>query len=147
MLLTVVLITTLHAYLICHESYFEYNGVFYKQHQGVPIGSSMAGILVELVVREVEVQISQSLSSEFLFYSMYVDDLFVAWRNSHNTGDLVQHFSKEEFGLKLNLAQVSRSEVNFLDIKIFAGIDTFNTTIYIKSTAPPVIIPRWSFDP
>lgn len=64
------------AYLICHELYFKYNGVFYKQHQGVPIGSPMAGVLAELVVREVELQLSHNLSSDFLLYSKYVEDLF-----------------------------------------------------------------------
>lgn len=37
------------AHLVCHNSFFEFKGIFYRQLQGVPIGSPMAGTLVEIV--------------------------------------------------------------------------------------------------
>lgn len=90
------------AYLICHESYFEFRGMFYKQLEGVPIGSPMAGVLAEIVVREVEQQLHHSLTNKFSLYSRYVDNIFVLWKTNHRADDLIQHFSRKEYGLTLS---------------------------------------------
>lgn len=135
------------AYTICHDSFFEYNGLYYRQLHGVPIGSPMAGVLAELVVREVESQLSSKLTEEMLLYSRYVDDLFILWHSKHRAHDVIQQLSKKEYGLTLKLTEVSQGVINFLDIKIIASEGTFITTVYTKPTTTPVIIPRWSFDP
>lgn len=125
------------AYIICHESFFEYDGLYYKQLCGVPIGSPMAGVLAQLVVREVESQLNPNLN----------DEIFILWRNKHKAYDIVQQLSRKEYGLTLQLTQVSQSIINFLDIKIIASEEIFNTTVYVKPTTTSVIIPRWSLTP
>lgn len=102
----------------------------------------MAGILAELVIRELESQLNPDLVNEFLLYSRYVDDIFILWNGAHKSSLLLKHFSRSEYGLSLKLTQTSRSVVNFLDIKIIASGDHFDTTVYTKPTAIPVIIPR-----
>lgn len=65
----------------------------------------------------------------------------------HKGNELVQQLSKTEFGLTLKLTQSSQTTVNFLDIKITLSDNTFLTTVFVKPTTTPVIIPKWSYDP
>lgn len=40
--------------MLCYCSYFRFQNKFYKQTKGVPIGSPLAGVLAELVIRSLE---------------------------------------------------------------------------------------------
>lgn len=59
------------AYLLCHESYFEFKGQFYHQTIGVPIGSPVAGALAEIIVREIEGQLSPTIRNEMMTIFLY----------------------------------------------------------------------------
>lgn len=55
--------------------------------KGVLIGSPMAGVLAELVIRDKELQILNQLNLDLLFYKRYVDDDFAIWGKKDKTKD------------------------------------------------------------
>lgn len=65
------------AYLICHNSYFTFRNKIYKQTRGVPIGSPIAGVLAEILLREVEKQKLPLYRHSIKLYTRYVDDILV----------------------------------------------------------------------
>lgn len=64
-------------HLLIHEAYFEFNGEYFKQAAGVSIGSPLAGVLAELVVRKKECELFQILLLTVKLYRRYIDDIII----------------------------------------------------------------------
>lgn len=60
--------------------------------------------------------------------------------------ELIKQFTKQQYGLKLKLTLEDNKVVNYLDVKIFANLESLNTTVYVKPTNTPVLISRWFND-
>ena len=61
--------------LIINENYFQFNNTIYEQEEGVPMGSPMSDILVELKLRKLEI-IKMKLNRRIIIWLKYVDDVF-----------------------------------------------------------------------
>lgn len=59
---------------IMNSTYFKFNGKFYKQKFGTPIGSVISPILAEIVMDDLEKFVFDKLDFELPFYFRYVDD-------------------------------------------------------------------------
>lgn len=134
------------AHLICHDSYFEFEGMFYQQKQGVPIGIPMAGVLAEIIVREVEFQLHSDIRNEMCMYSRYVDNIFIMWERRSMSELVIEHFSKPQYGLKLKLTNEHNETIDFLDIRIILEMGYLETTVFVKLTNTLVLIPVWSYN-
>lgn len=60
-------------HLITYNSYFMFQGQYYLQTTGVPIGGPIAGVMAELVVRYRESIVLESFESHIQLYLRYVD--------------------------------------------------------------------------
>ncbi len=64
--------------LIFNSTYFQFDGKFYKQIFGLPMGSPLSPILSDMVVQDLENEILSSLKFQIPVYYRYVDDLLLA---------------------------------------------------------------------
>ncbi|XP_067119158.1 uncharacterized protein [Centruroides vittatus] len=133
--------------LICHSSFFEFQGKTYMQGRGVPMGSPISAMLCELVLRNLECNILPSFQEDIVFYTRYVDDIFIIWHNDRNTRRFLDAINSNPYGLTLELDQESDFRVNFLDLTITCKDGEIQTDIFRKPVYQPSIIPRNSVDP
>ncbi|XP_023211868.1 uncharacterized protein LOC111614732 [Centruroides sculpturatus] len=133
--------------LICHTSFFEFEGKTYLQGRGVPMGSPMSAVLCELVLRKLESDILPYFQNDIIIYARYVDDIFVLWKNNRNTHRFISLINSNPYGLTLELDQESENIVNFLDLTITCKEGEIKTNIYRKPVYQPIIIPKNSSDP
>lgn len=130
-------------HLICHESYFSFQGKLYKQNVGVLIGSPMAGPLAEITLRQRLPFFQPSIK----LYLHYVDDILVVWKHPDKIDDFADALTMQQYRLSLLKDQHSMLGVHFLDIYIQAAHGTIKTKVYRKSSNKSVLIPNWSNDP
>ncbi|XP_067142187.1 uncharacterized protein [Centruroides vittatus] len=135
------------ANLVCCESFFVYEDQTFKQKRGVPMGSSISGLLCELVVRKVELKVLRGFESDIVYYKRYVDDIFIIWKNNRVIANFVDRINENEEGLNLKLEHKSSRMLHFLDINIVFSKGHISTGVFIKPTHNPLYIPASSNDP
>ncbi|XP_023233750.1 telomerase reverse transcriptase-like [Centruroides sculpturatus] len=91
--------------LICHTSFFEFNGNIFLQNRGVPMGSPMSPILCDLVLCQLENSLLPEFKEEVILYSRYVDDVFILWKDNINVLAFLNNINNNNYGLKLRLDQ------------------------------------------
>ncbi|XP_067143463.1 uncharacterized protein [Centruroides vittatus] len=133
--------------LVCRESCFVFNGQVYRQRRGVPMGSSLSGILCELVVRRLEKRIFHGFKDDIVYFSRYVDDLLILWRSNSRIKDFLDKINDNNDGLTLRLEQKSSLNLHFLDIDITFKKGHLSTSVFIKPSHSPLYIPSQSKDP
>lgn len=119
--------------LFCYRSFYRFKGKFCRQTQGVPIGSPLAGVLAELVIRSLEQTLLSNLIEEAVLYTRYVDDDIVIWNLADRSEELQSNFTIPSYGLKLVLEQRATDKIHFLDIEIIVENGNFRTKVFIES--------------
>ena len=71
--------------LILNSTIFRFNDKFYKQIFGVPIGSLLSPIVVDIVMHDLETKALQRFPISSSFYVKYVDDIALAY-------DILKHW-------------------------------------------------------
>ncbi|XP_023231328.1 uncharacterized protein LOC111631337 [Centruroides sculpturatus] len=120
------------ARLVCRESCFAFIGQIYRQRRGVPMGSPLSGILCLLVVRRLERRIFHGSKGDLIYFSSYVDDLLILWRNNSRIKDFLDKINGNNDGLTLRLEQKSFLDLHFVDIGIKFKKDHLSSSVFIK---------------
>lgn len=69
--------------VLLQNSYFHYKGEFYRQRQGIPMGSGISPVVSDLVMLELEKQMWKLDGAKKLtFYKRYRDDSILLWKGS-----------------------------------------------------------------
>ncbi|XP_023223882.1 uncharacterized protein LOC111625086 [Centruroides sculpturatus] len=135
------------AHLICHSSFFVFEGDTFLQSRGVPMGSPISGTLCELVVRRLEQQVLPGFKDDIILYARYVDDVFIVWKRKPDLAAFIETFNSNAYGLSLRAEQQSSTNVHFLDIDISLQQGRITTKVYRKSSYAPLFIHAQSHDP
>lgn len=64
-------------HIIIYSSYFIFQGKYYLQNTGVPIGGLLAGVMAELVIRYKERSVLIHFKSDLKMYIRYIDNICV----------------------------------------------------------------------
>ncbi|BHF57925.1 hypothetical protein SprV_0100087200 [Sparganum proliferum] len=64
---------------LCLKNYCQFDGKYYQQVKGTPMGSPISGLLAELVLQRLEEVVIQAISPKM--WLRYVDDTFVVIKN------------------------------------------------------------------
>ncbi|MCP4458263.1 MAG: hypothetical protein GY816_09610 [Cytophagales bacterium] len=121
---------------ICDSTFFKFDGTFYKQLNGVPMGSPVSVCLSELFMHFIESEALATCQAEVLplYYGRYIDDIliisptaqsFTGFHNHINNGQNLISFTKEE-----ELSQ----KLPFLDIVLSRENGHFEFSVYRKKT-------------
>lgn len=130
-----------------HSSYYTFNKKFYFQKKGMCIGSPLAGILAELVIRYQEKDTLESLRKEFRLFVCYMDNIFIVTEGGGKENLFKEVLSNNNLGLKPNIKQVSENIAYYLDVNVEIVNVEYVTSIYRKLTCRAIFIPNNSHDP
>ena len=112
--------------LVLYRNAFEFNGEFYLQIAGCPIGLRSSPSLCCLVVNELVEKI-KSLDERILHFFIYMDDSWLAWGGSlPELDEFIEKINKLSETIKFTYT-ASETEVQFLDLMIYKG-ERFRTT-------------------
>ena len=115
----------------CTKTVFSFNSKFYKQVDGVSIGSPLGPVLANIIMTKLESTIVKELVDKSLvkLYMRYVDDtlLLVKDKDINYIHKRLNSFDKN---IKFTIDTFPDGKVHFLDIKV----DKNHTDIYYKDT-------------
>lgn len=134
-------------HLLVHEAFFQFKDTFYKQTIGVPIGSPLAGILAELIVRRKKTEVFHTLLPTIKLYRRYIDDVIIIREKTNNQKNIEQLFRDESLRLTIKKVREDQQEISYLDINIRIIKGEYQTGVYRKSTYIPLFIHKESREP
>nr|VZI29602.1 unnamed protein product [Spirometra erinaceieuropaei] len=116
----------------CQHTFFTFAGETYEQIKGTSMGSSVSGLVAELVLQELEKM--ASTQHEPVFWRRCVDDSFVIVKQ-----DMLQHFHSLLNAvfpdIKFTREEEQEQQLPFLDVLVRRNLNgELETTVYRKAT-------------
>ena len=100
-----------------YNTYFKFQGKFYQQIFGVPMGSPISVTIANLVMEHIEIKAINSFFSPPKLWSRFVDDTFVILKS-----DIVKrffaHINSIEASIKFTIEHEKEDKLPFLDILV-----------------------------
>jgi hypothetical protein len=115
------------------ENCFEYNGQFYKQLRGVPMGKAWAPAVASIYLDVWERAIFEHLKLQPIFYRRYIDDIFCIVSSREEAERLTTCMNVFDPNIKLSETIIS-TNVHFLDLQLYLNKGHIETSIYYKPT-------------
>jgi hypothetical protein len=127
------IITFLHT--ILKQNDFEFQETIYHLSKGIAMGSPISGTMAEIFLQHTENKhIKQLLDSKnIIFYTRYVDDIFIIYDTTIITLDKIQiHVYHMHKNLKLTPTHEDNAQISFLHILITRQKNDLSISIYRK---------------
>ena len=115
-------------------NFFQFKDKFYKQLDGVAMGSPISSVIAQLVMEYAERQIIDNLNFEILFYKRYVDDCILAIPKGRED-DILCAFNSFHSKLQFTIEIEQQQQINFLDLTIIRSNNEILSKWYTKSVA------------
>ncbi|XP_071653656.1 uncharacterized protein, partial [Temnothorax longispinosus] len=119
--------------LILSSTSFMFNGQFYEQIFGSPMGSPFSPILADMVMEDLEKHCIQRLSFRITFSKRYVDNIFAVVPES-GIGELLDSFNNYHDRLKFTYEMESNGKLSFLDTTVIREGGSLLTNWFRKPT-------------
>ena len=135
--------------LATKESFFVFNGCYYKQIDGVAMGSPLGPTLANAFLCHHEKIWLNNCPKEFksVFYRRYVDDIFVLFSSPDHLQPFKEYMSSRHQNINFTSEEESLNSLSFLDIKVVRDNTKFSTSVYRKPTFSGVFSNFESFVP
>ena len=127
---------------IATSGIFEYNGSFYKQVDGIMMGSPLSVTLANIFMGYIECKImSDSDVKKPHFYARYIDDIFAVFSNVTDHILFMDILNKQHPNLKFT-CEFGGKHIAFLDVNVSIENANFDTWVFRKETNTNVILNR-----
>ena len=128
---------------------FYYNGNYYRQRDGVAMGSPLGPALANAFLCHHEATWIDEcpLSYAPVFFARYVDDIFVLLRSKEHTARLAEYLSSMHANIRFTYEEESDNVLPFLDVNVYRDADKFASTVHRKVTFSGVYTNFNSFMP
>lgn len=136
--------------LIClDQNYLQFNGMFYKQNDGLPMGSPLSPLLAEIFMNNLELQIQTlPLAKNLVYWYRYVDDVLILWRGTtRQLSTFHKQLNALHKNIKFTLEIEQENTINYLDLKITRDNNRHRFAIYHKPTHTDMTIHNTSSHP
>lgn len=121
--------------LLFNNTYFSFNGEFFSQIFGCPMGSPVSPIFADLVMDDLECTTLQKLSFSPKIFVRYVDDIFTIVPKN-NISEMINEFNSYHPRLQFTYELQNDSTLNFLDTSIIKEENgSLKTNWYQKPTS------------
>lgn len=103
--------------LILESTFFQYNGSFYKQKYGMPMGSPLSPVVANIVLERIEQAALKELENRGIkpvFFKRYVDDCIVGAK-AEQVQEIVSVFNSFHERLQFTVEMEVNGELKFLD--------------------------------
>ncbi|XP_043217474.1 uncharacterized protein LOC122379376 [Amphibalanus amphitrite] len=127
------------------NNYVRFGTKYYKQTQGIAMGSRIAPPLAILFMNAVETRILASDRLQPALYLRYIDDIFGIWTHgSQNLDEYIQFINSFHPCLKFSFERTdlsSQRQIPFLDTLITVEPSgAYTTELYVKPSAAPILL-------
>ena len=135
---------------------FSFNGKFYRQKQGVSMGSPLAPVLACLYMEYFETELRQKIPGlQPSFWVRYIDDILLQWSGSLEEFNIfLSKLNQVEDLIKLKVEwettdpiQLDHANIPFLDLLIKRSPSGFLFSVYRKPTATDLYTHFYSSHP
>ena len=129
------------------EMHFSFNGVIYKQTNGVAMGSPLGPVIANIFMAELESVLVPQLEDQISLWQRYVDDTctFIRRGEVENVLGVLNSFHEK---IKFTYEKEADGVISFLDVKVIKKEDgTFETDIHRKKTDTNIYMNWESFAP
>ena len=128
---------------------FYFNGNYYRQKDGVAMGSPLGPDMANAVLCHHEKAWIDDcpLSYAPIFYARYVDDIFVLIRSNEHISLLANYFSSKHPNISFTYEIEKDNVLPFLDVNVYREEDKFSSTVHRKDTFSGVYTNFQSFLP
>ena len=114
---------------------FLFNGEYYRQVDGVAMGSPLGPLLADIFMSKLENGPLKSLIENFDLYKRYVDDILIVCNNSLNIDNILSLFNRCHGSIKFTMERESNDSLPFLDILLIKRTDgSIKRRLYRKPT-------------
>ena len=131
------------------ESFFMFNNKYYKQVDGVAMGSPLGPALAKIFMCSFESKWLRDCPNDFkpVFYRRYVDDISALFSYPDHADKFKEYLSSKHPNINFSIEKEKDSCLPFLDINIFRENEKFATNVYRKKTFSGVYTNFKSFIP
>ena len=128
---------------------FLFNGKYYRQKDGVAMGSPLGPALANAFLCHHESEWLEDCPLSFapVFFARYVDDIFVLLRSKEHTAKLVQYLSSKHPNINFTFEEENNNVLPFLDVNVYRDANKFSSTVHRKDTFSSVYTNYESFMP
>ncbi|XP_058820994.1 uncharacterized protein LOC131683172 [Topomyia yanbarensis] len=105
---------------VLEASFFQYDGKFYDQTFGVPMGSPLSPVVANIVMEKLEKDAIEKLKQKnisLVVYRRYVDDCFVVGR-ANEIETVVRTFNEQHNNINFTCEMEERGRIRFLDLML-----------------------------
>ncbi len=130
-----------------NNTFFCFNGLFYKQVKGLPMGGATSPILAEIVMNKLLYFVTNNSQFQFPFIYQYVDDLLTAVP-ADRVGETLDLFNSFNENLRFTVEEETELSVPFLDTRVVrTGENRVILDWYRKKSSSGRYIPFSSYHP
>ena len=129
------------------SSTFMFNDVYYKQVDGVAMGSPLGPTLANLFLVYYESKWLENCPQQFKpqFYRRYVDDIFVMFKKRDHVKKFLRYINSRHRNIKFTCEEAKDNKISFLDIR--RNNNALETSIFRRPTFSEVYTNFNSFLP
>ena len=115
---------------------FTFNGAYYRQKDGVAMGSPLGPALANAFLCHHEEYWLDDCPLSFapIFYARYVDDIFVLLRSREHILLLANYLSSKHPNINFTFEVEDNNSLPFLDVDVFRDSNSFSSTVHRKDT-------------
>ncbi|XP_043469746.1 uncharacterized protein LOC122503318 [Leptopilina heterotoma] len=135
---------------VFNNTYFSFDGKFYRQTYGTPMGSPISPFVSDIVMDDLETECLKELKEKHncvpLFYYRYVDDTILAIKKEH-VDLVIDTFNSYNRKLQFTVEKEKENSINFLDLKLIRDNNKIITNWYQKPISSDRLINYFSDHP
>jgi hypothetical protein len=124
--------------VVLGSTVFTFNGRWYKQKSGLPIGSRISGLLATIFMDEIEKRLIPELP--IAVYARYVDDTLILTRNSDDAMKILQSFNTAHPQLTFTMEEAVDQKISLLDFTIETTENGLKIGFYRKAARSDIFI-------
>ena len=118
------------------DTYFMFNKEYYKQKDGLAMGSPLSATLANIFLCFHERKWLDNCPADFkpIYYKRYVDDTFVIFRNQEHAHHFLDYMNTRHNNISFTMELEQNNQIPFLDILIKKTSNGIDTSVYRKPT-------------
>lgn len=116
------------------SGYFQYNNNYYKQIEGVAMGSPISSVIAQIVMEQLETQTINKLDNKISLYKRYVDDCILAI-SPKDKNVILNTFNSFHPKLQFTIELENKNQIDFLDMTLIRQFNTILTKWHTKQSS------------
>nr|CAH8870068.1 unnamed protein product [Trichobilharzia regenti] len=115
--------------------HFLFNKEYYRQIDGVAMGSPLGPILADFFLAKLENGPLKGVINDMDFYCRYMDDTFVVMKDENDAMNILDKFNDAHSAINFTIEKESNDSISFLDVFMVRREDgTLRRSVYRKPT-------------